>query len=229
VELEFVLSEYDKWVTKNAEPLAETVLKAADALADLHATKVKGKESGLSHLTNDRSGFYQQHKLVAAMHFGKIAEQLCRKRNPGTESSKSPTKNGSSKKGEVGRPSSRWSDIRLLLDRASLPSDKDGVSSITQGSAGPKSVAARSAQKQQKLSALRVADATVEFHKFARWIYVVLKTVAEKRAEELEYQRALHLHHQLDEGTNEFIILFCLHHLFAYPVVLCCTLNGVLR
>jgi hypothetical protein len=42
----------------------------------------------------------------------------------------------------------------------------------------------------------------VQFHKFARWIYVVLKTVAEERAEELEYRRALHLHHLLGEGIE---------------------------
>jgi hypothetical protein len=207
-ELEFVLSEYDQWVSKNAEPLAENVLEAANALVSLRSAADDSDKD--SHRTNDGSGFYQQHKLIASMHFGKVAEQLCRNRNPGGESSKSPVvqKGSSSKKGEVGRPTSRWSDIRSLIDRASLLSDNEGLSSISQTSARqkdgtqPKSVAARSAQKRLKLSALRVADATVQFHKFARWIYVVLKTVAEQRAEELEYRHALHLHHLLGEGIE---------------------------
>jgi hypothetical protein len=211
-ELEFVLSEYDQWVTKNAEPLAENVLEAANALVNLRSAAADDAdcENGHSHRTNDGSGFYQQHKLIATMHFGKVAEQLCRNRNPGGESGKSPTVQAasSSKKGEVGRLTSCWSDIRFLIDRASLPNDQEGSSLKPQTSARqkdgaqPKSVAARSAQKRLKLSALRIADATVQFHKFARWIYVVLKTVAEERAEELEYRRALQLHHLLDEGTN---------------------------
>jgi hypothetical protein len=208
-ELEFVLSEYDQWVSNNAEPLAENVLEAANALVLLRDSDAsEDYKSGHSHRTSDGSGFYQQHKLIASMPFGKVAEQLCRNRNPGRESSKSPVvqKGSSSKKGEVGRPTSRWSDIRFLIDRASLPSEKGSVSAKSPGSFKWKdqsqhlSVAARSAQKQLKLSALRVADASVQFHKFARWIYVVLKTVAEQRAEEQEYQRAIQLHSIEGEG-----------------------------
>jgi hypothetical protein len=61
----------------------------------------------------------------------------------------------------------------------------------------PKSVSARSALKQQKLTALRMAQESVQFHKFARWVYTVLNCVAEEREMEMEFQSALQRHLQM--------------------------------
>ena len=60
------------------------------------------------------------------------------------------------------------------------------------------SVEARWAARQQKQSVLHIANSTVSFKEFSRWVYGVLKCVAEKRREELEYHLAL------DQYNNRF-------------------------
>jgi hypothetical protein len=150
-------------------------------------------------MAGDSCGFYQQHKLVASVHFGAIAKQLHRPESSAptaVSGGKSILGTSPARAKTTAQPSSRWSDIRILIDRISQKTapDKHGAHA---SSAQPKSVSARSALKQQKLTALRMAQETVQFRKFARWIYTVLKCLAEEREKELEYQCALQRHLQM--------------------------------
>lgn len=207
LELEFVLSEYDKWVTRHAIPLAEDVLQS---VRDLLASDADGGEApGAERKVDTAKGFYRQHKLVASLHFAEVAERVAHESTQANETAvpAPPTSpavrrtSTSSKSAELGRRSSKWSDIRLLLSRSEPGGSEKGGdrqrSTLASHSTSPRagshtpSIAARAEAKRRKLTALHVADASVSFYKFARWLYVVLKCVAEKRREELEYHHAL--------------------------------------
>jgi hypothetical protein len=211
-ELEFVLSEYDQWVSKNAEPLAEDVLAPALALSIQCAADMDNDmRARRSEMTGDSCGFYQQHRLVASAHFGTMAKQLHQKENFEPSAASTAIHAGDKRERQLrspgspnkttGRPSSRWSDIRMLIDKISQKTESAKHGTGHSSNMPPKSVSARSALKQQKLTALRMAQETVSFHKFARWVYTVLKCLAEEREKELEFQSALQKHLQMTNGT----------------------------
>jgi hypothetical protein len=221
LELEFVFGEYDKWVTKHAVPIADEVLAAVSNLVALSAD---GTESAQ---TPEQTGFYQQQKLVTTAHFGALALPIARAgikagtphppASPPLHSPRAPPSplRSPSAKTELGRHTCKWSDIRLLMDRHehharghNPPHPSDAVSSPTHG-AQLASVAARSAAKRQKLNALHIAHASVPFHKFARWVYVVLKSVAENRKDELEFHMELTLQHKSTRGAEGKICSGC--------------------
>jgi hypothetical protein len=212
LELEFVFGEYDKWVTKHAVPIADEVLAAVSNLVALSAD---GSDDAQ---LQEQPGFFQQQKLVVTAHFGALALPIARAslkagtpHTPASPSLHSPR----APKTEFGRHTCKWSDIRLLMDRHehharghSTPHPSDVVTTPTHG-AHLASVAARSAAKRQKLNALHIAHASVPFHKFARWVYVVLKSVAENRKDELEFHMELTLQHKSKRGAEGKICIGC--------------------
>ena len=205
-ELEFVLSEYDKWIEHNAVPLSAEVLRSVAALCEMH-------HEGADETSKANLGYFQQQSMVASMHFAQLAHTVkaAQQSAPETANTPSPTKTT-----VAGRYTSQWSEIRLLLDTSNTTASSNNSynnstnnsthkpqnSTTKRGSVTPNvatSVAARLTRRQQQARTMHIASSAVCFYKFARWVHTALKTLSERRAEELALHKYLQSH-QLSKG-----------------------------
>lgn len=170
-----VLMRYDVWVAERQQSIDPTVLSAATAL--LHA-------QGADELESCDDGYFVQQRLVATLKLSGVAREL-----QGMLVRALPSRQ---KLSPDGRQSATWCDIRCVLDSAHLKSDAgESMSlSVSKSPRSPRSprgspktpspklsVAARTELKRLRMESVHIAHATVPFHLFARFIYVVFKAL----------------------------------------------------
>jgi len=172
-----VLMRYDVWVAERQQSLDPTVLSAATAL--LHA-------QGADEVQSSEDGYFVQQRLVATLKLSDAAQEL--------QSMLERALPHHHKLAPDGRQSAAWCDIRCVLDSARLKSDAGGgIQSSPRNPRSPRrsprrspispksptspklSVAARTELKKLRMESVHIAHATVPFHIFARYIYVILK------------------------------------------------------
>lgn len=176
-----VLRRYDEWVLQQHRPLDVAVLAAATALRP---------DANTTNVANLSDGYFVQQRFVRSLRLGSIAQELQQYvlRNQPVKPINAPE----------GRESPCWCDIRSVLDTnaaqasrnnpkniysenspkgtKSVKSEKSFVLRRTNSSKSPKlSVVARAELKRTRMESVRIAQATVPFHLFARFVYVVLK------------------------------------------------------
>jgi len=184
--LKEVLRRYDEWVGLHHKSIDPAVLAAAAAL---QPTATSGSASA-----NASDGYFVQQRFVRSLRLGSLAQDLQQYilRDSSEWSYIAPE----------GRESPCWSDIRRLLDAKvvqstpksprdvpnksspvglkSIKSEKSLVLRRVNSSKSPKlSVVARAEQKRLRMESVRIAHSTVPFHIFARFVYVVLKELAQ--------------------------------------------------
>ena len=201
-ELEYVLSEYDKWIEHNAVPLSADVLQSVAVLRDLH-------DEAADEATRSNLGFFLQESMVSSsgVDYTQLAIhlqlQLPLQHQPSTPSSASPW----SKRVMT---SARWMDIRTILDsigqtpsstamnrnrntasaysspiptpttHSSIRSNTNtSITSTTTNNAITTTVSSKRRQLQ-----VEVAAKTVSFLKFARWFHKIVKQVLIQRQED---------------------------------------------
>ena len=192
-ELQFLLRAYDEWVTKEAIPVQPEVLKTVSFLltrstsggVETPSTKITDEETAKDSINR---GYFQQHKLVSVMHFGRVAETLLASNT--TNGSKQHNADASSVKLSAleGRSTSCWSEIRRVLDN-----EQEKLISVENSLMG---AALRSLRGQQKLSIaarlesrkfrnevepekVLIAHAAVPFHLFVHFFLSMLQKIKE--------------------------------------------------
>lgn len=180
-ELYCILSSYDNWVTKAAVPGDPEIFNAGNL-----AVAYEG--------FGPRKGTFQQLKLVSNFHLSSIAEKI-RLESAAVGSAVSSLKVATSSNAESrriqqtsinnntesiliktrGLHSARWSDVRWIID--SEQHNLKIAESEESGNKSPKYLSVH-ARAKLKLRRVRIADATVSFQKFARWLHTVLKRLA---------------------------------------------------
>lgn len=194
-ELKHVLFAYDRWVATNTLPLEREVLNAVNFLLARPATEIQQAKNANDHRGNDTidRGYFQQHKLVSLMHFGRIAKDM-KMQSPGATIHAADPATASQPYSPEGRTSSTWSDIRRLLDTEyekliSVENSLMGAALRSLSGQQKLTIAARLESKKYRTEKepekVSIAQATVAFHLFVRFLESALQdAVQENKVEE---------------------------------------------
>ena len=183
-----VLSRYDEWVTTAAQPLDLELLDAAK-----HLLKARSGSHDQADYSSDdevgpyssivERGHFQQHQLVAMIHFGKLAKEM-KPPSPVTPSSRSSRRLSVRRT----RVSCTWSDIRIVLDDEArrLLELETGIMSAAMRNLGGKqklSLASRmEAKSKQEEVRVHVAHATVAFDLFVAFLRSALAEQSDRHS-----------------------------------------------